>query len=451
MKLAYLLLLTILLITSTTALTISDNAINDVIVTDFNSPAEFELTIIGAEPGTYNLYTLTDVRILPTNSIFLNAVANKLTIFVYPTESLDVTDYYTFNYLLDNVANGQYEEKLTVKIVNLADILTIDSDSNDPASDKMEFYVQNKENAKLENIKAKFSSVFFDIEETFTIEPYKKKVFSVDVDQDKLKTIKAGSYIIKAEFESLKGPVKIDGKIHLGTKKGIETNEDNAGLLIRSNSVTKINVGNVVETVSIKIKRNIITRLFSSFSEEPDIVERSGAGVTYTWNKRLDPAGVATIKAKTNFLIPLIIIILIVLVIIGIRRYIQTVVEVKKSVSHVKTKGGEFALRVRLNIKAKKDVDNVSLIDRIPAIVKVYKKFGTIRPTSIDAKTRRLQWDLGDLKAGEERALSYMVYSKIGIVGKFSLPAALAVFEKGADIHETESNQVFFLSEQTRS
>ncbi|MBT7238024.1 hypothetical protein HN865_04160 [Candidatus Woesearchaeota archaeon] len=50
---------------------------------------------------------------------------------------------------------------------------------------------------------------------------------------------------------------------------------------------------------------------------------------------------------------------------------------------------------------------------------------------------------------GEERVFSYIVYSKIGVVGKFSLPEALAVFEKEGEIHEVESNKVFFLSEQT--
>ena len=52
------------------------------------------------------------------------------------------------------------------------------------------------------------------------------------------------------------------------------------------------------------------------------------------------------------------------------------------------------------------------------------------------------------MSAGEERIFSYMVYSTVGVVGKFSLPQALAVFEKDGQIHEVESNTVYFLAEQ---
>ncbi|NQU99666.1 MAG: hypothetical protein HQ538_02920 [Parcubacteria group bacterium] len=46
---------------------------------------------------------------------------------------------------------------------------------------------------------------------------------------------------------------------------------------------------------------------------------------------------------------------------------------------------------------------------------------------------------------------NYIVYSKVGIVGKFILPNALAVFEEEGKIHETNSNKVFFMSDQVKS
>ena len=51
---------------------------------------------------------------------------------------------------------------------------------------------------------------------------------------------------------------------------------------------------------------------------------------------------------------------------------------------------------------------------------------------------------------GEERVFNYLIYSKVGIVGKFSLPEAIAVFEKNNEIHEVKSNKVFFMSEQIK-
>ena len=98
---------------------------------------------------------------------------------------------------------------------------------------------------------------------------------------------------------------------------------------------------------------------------------------------------------------------------------------------------------------AKQKVENVSLIDKIPAVVKVHENFETNKPDKIDTKNRRLQWNIGDLNPGEERVFNYIVYSKVGVVGKFSLPEALVVFEKDNEIHEVDSNKVFFLSEQS--
>ncbi len=114
----------------------------------------------------------------------------------------------------------------------------------------------------------------------------------------------------------------------------------------------------------------------------------------------------------------------------------------------MKTKGGEFALRVMVNVKAHKNLENVSITEKIPAIVKVHENFGALKPSSVNLNYRRLQWSLGNLQAGEERTFSYVVYSKVGVVGRFSLPESVAIFEENGKISETFSNKVFFLSEQ---
>ncbi len=44
--------------------------------------------------------------------------------------------------------------------------------------------------------------------------------------------------------------------------------------------------------------------------------------------------------------------------------------------------------------------------------------------------------------------LSYIVYSKIGVLGKFALPSTTAVYERAGEVHETTSNRAFFVAEQ---
>jgi len=206
-----------------------------------------------------------------------------------------------------------------------------------------------------------------------------------------------------------------------------------------------------MESTEIKVKRNIISRIFTTLSIEPTIIERRGFVVEYIWLKeRLSPDETFTIEAKTSYVIPFIIIVLAALCLVGFKKLTTKRLEINKSVTHMRTKNNEFALKIKLSLKAKEALKNTTLIDKVPGIVKIYKKFGTIKPTRIDAESRRIHWNLGDLDAGEERILTYIVYSKVGVVGKFSLPKALVVYERDGKLHEVASKKVFFMSGQIK-
>ncbi|MEI6058310.1 MAG: hypothetical protein WCP89_00910 [archaeon] len=418
---------------------------SDVIIIDYNQPARFNLKISDIAPGTYSIYTLTDVKILPSNPVYLASGTNSMDVFIYALEGMTDRGVYNFNYQI-----GDHDERLKVKIVDFQDAIEVSSDAISIDSNKIKFYVRNLENAKIENIRAKFTTMLFETEQTFDLAPYEKKDVEVTVDPDKLKRMKPGPYVIQGEFETDKGPKIIEGKIYIGEKKGIRTEQDSSGFLIVTDTTTKINVGNVNEIVDVAARRNIISRLFTSFNVEPVSVDRKGLFVDYAWTQKLGPADVLVVKVKTNYVFPLLIIILAAFAIWGFRRIAQTKIEIKKSVSHVRTNGGEFALRVYLQVKAKTRVENVSLIDRIPGILKVHKQFGSVKPDKIDPENRRLQWYIGNLNPGEVRMFSYVVYSKMGIVGKFALPPAMAVLEKDSEIYQVESNRVFFLNEQIK-
>ncbi|MFH1237852.1 MAG: hypothetical protein ABIH79_00120 [archaeon] len=446
-----LLLIGIGCLTFISALDISEQYDNNVIVRDVDNHIDLILTIANASQGTYNIYTLADVSIKPSETFTIQEEIIEKTFTLMPTENLDVEGYYTFTYTLNYRGIEKIDKKFTINLLNLEDVLEISSDSINPESDKIIFYIQNKENVELKNLTATFSSILFDIEKTFDIGPKEKLEISVDVDKDKLKKTKAGVYIIQSVFQTNKGTRKIDGNLYLGEKKGISSIEDKSGILVTTEIVTKINSGNVLENVQITLRRNIFSRLFTSFNIEPTITDRQGLIIEYTWIKeQLKPAEVYTIKAKTNYLFPFFTILFAVLALLALKRFSETKIEIIKSVSHVKTKNGEFALKITLSLKAKKDIENVTLMDKVPAIVKIYKNFGIVKPDKIDTENRRISWHIGDLNAGEERILTYIVYSKVGVIGKFSLPEALVVFEKNDQIHEVESNKVFFMSDQIK-
>jgi len=434
------------------AIEITEKFDSNVIVKEIDSPLNFTLFVTEATPGNYNLYSLSDIVIEPSEVFEVGQENFEKEFTLTPNTNLDTFEgYYTFSYTLHHRDVEKFEKKATVKIIHLEDALEVSSESINQDSGVVSFYVENKEDVNLKGLKAEFSSVLFDVSEVFDLGPKERKTFSVNVDADKLKKTKAGVYIIKSVFETEKGDRKLEGNLFIGEKKGILTNDDSSGLLIRTQTVTKVNAGNVLETVEVKVIRNIFSRLFTSFNIEPTFTDREGFVVEYTWIKdKLGPTESFVIKAKTNYVLPFFVIVFAIVVIFGFKRYSQTKVEVTKTVSPIKTKTGEFALRIRLSMSAKKSVENMTLIDRVPPIVKIYKKFGMVAPDKIDSEKRRISWHVGNLRAGEERIFTYIVYSKVGVVGKFSLPFATAVFEDGGKIHEVASNQVFFMSDQIR-
>ncbi len=440
--------LLVLMINCVSAISFNENVSKNAIIPELNHPAEAELFVSDLKTGEYNVYTLTDVGIEPKDSFKLNSPNDSVKLLIYPTAALKTEGFYSFSYYLRDEATGKnYEDKMVVNILALKDALEITSEANDPEKDTVRFFVRNRANADLKNLEINFSSALFNIEnQNFDLDAYSIKIFDVSVPN--LKTIEAGSYLVSGEVKVVSGSGKIDGKIYIGEKQGIETSEENYGLIIRTEKTLKSNVGNVFEDVNVVVEKDAFSRLFTTFNVEPNVVDRDGWKVSYIWNKKLGPSESFEVVSKTNYVLPLLVLIAASFLVLGFKKFYTKKIDVVKSVSPVKTKGGQFALRVKISVKAKENIQNVSLVDKIPAVVKIHEKFETLKPDKVDLKNRRIEWNFGDLNAGEERAISYIVYSTIGVVGKFALPSAVVVFEKESEIHEVESNHVYFLSEQ---
>ncbi|GIU68199.1 MAG: hypothetical protein KatS3mg001_049 [Candidatus Pacearchaeota archaeon] len=139
-----------------------------------------------------------------------------------------------------------------------------------------------------------------------------------------------------------------------------------------------------------------------------------------------------------------------VLVVVLVVDYTRGDIILRKNVQFVRAKGGEFALKVNLTVHARRFVERVNIIDRIPALVKLYDKFSGEAPKKVDEKTRKIEWNFERLMPGEVRVLSYIIYSKIGVTGKFALPTATAIYEREGNIKEEESNRAFFIAEQRK-
>lgn len=453
----FLILIILINLVSAINLQIEKRTISDVIIKEMDNPAVFEFSIknLGGS-DRFEIYSLVGVDISPKEAFDLNSGETKIIrVEVKASESVKKSSgYYTFVYKIKSSNTGTQEDKLTIRIVNLKDALWLGADNINPDSDKITVYLENKENFNFSSIEAEISSVFFNVKEKFSLPALERKLFAVNLDKEKLRTLLAGPYILTANIKVENITETLESTIKFLEKSGLLTKETREGILISRYEIEKRNEGNLITLAEINTRKDVFSRLFTTFSILPDKTERKGFFVSYSWQKELRPGETLKVIIKTNWLFPAIILIAVLLIIFFIQIYLTSDVILKKRINYVKTKstkGGEFALKVSINVKARRFVEKIEVLDKLPPIVKLYERYGTIAPDRIDEKNKRLAWNIESLNAGAETVLSYIIYSKIGVVGKFELPTATAVYEKQGKIKETSSNKVFFVNEPRKT
>jgi len=425
---------------------------NEVWVTDLDKPVVFNLKITNfGSSDSFSFYNLIGFKMFPVGTVPIsNGEVKEVKLETFPLSKLPDSGFYTFPYYIRASDGSEISQNLTFKIISLEGAFEIGSGDVDVESNSIEIYIKNKENFNFGNVDVVFSSPFFSLEKSFTLDPYETKKFVVQLNNEDFRSLLAGFYTMTAEVTVDGEKTKVEGVIKFIEKNLVTTTKKNFGLFVHTSVIEKKNEGNTVEHSETVLKKNIISRLFTTFSPEPDLVERDGAAVYYTWTRDVGPGETFDITVKTNWLFPFLIILFLVVVVAVVRKYSESSLVLKKKVSFVSAKGGEFALKVTILVKPRRYLERVNIIDRLPPLVNIYERFGGDRPSRIDQKNRRLEWNFEKLSPGETRILSYIIYSKVGVFGKFALPTATGIFEKNGEIHETESNRAFFVSEQRK-
>ena len=422
---------------------------NEIMILDINTPVTFDLTI--KNNGTsdeFEFYTFFALLEEPKELISINNRETKhIKVKILPTYSLR-TGFSTFDLFIRGIDKTEIKKQLTVRIINLEDAFEIGSGEIDPNTKELEVYIHNKVNFDFDFITAKFSSPFFEFEENLSLGPNQRQNFYVDLNQEDYKKIIAGFYTLKAELTTKNKTSKVEGVIKFVEKDIVTTIRKESGFIISKKIIEKINEGNIIASSETVIKKNVVSRLFTSFSPEPDIVEREGLKIYYSWVREIKPGESLKISVRTNWFIPFLIIFLIVAIVVFAKKFSKRNMNLRKKVTFVKAKGGEFALKVSLFVHAKKYIEKVQIIDRLPSLVKIYEKFGGETPTKVDEANKRIEWNFEKLETGEIRVISYIIYSKVGILGKFALPSAIAIFQREGEIKEEQSNRAFFMAEQ---
>lgn len=433
-------------------LEIEKKTINDVVISELSEPAVFELTLrnLGSSDN-FEIYSLVGIDMSPKGTFQINRGETKIIeVKVFPNDKLkQKTGLMTFAYKIRGQDTGIQDDMLTINIVSLKEVFEVGVENINPESENAIVYVINKVSKEFPNVKGKFSSAFFESEETFSVKALAREDIVLPIDSEKLKKLVAGQYILYGDLQVEDAKEHFEGTLKFVEKNFLSTEEKGSGIIFKKKTIEKTNEGNVPVVAEISMSKDIISRLFTVFSEEPKAV-RSGLIVKYTWVQELRPSETFSVSADTNYLYPLIMLVIIIIVAYLIYAYKSSNIMLKKRVSFVKTKGGEFALKVTLGVSSNRFIEKILVIDKILSIVKIYDRFGATPPTRIDERNGRLEWDIESLQAGEERVFSYIIYSKVGVVGRFELPPATAVYERDGKIYEAVSNKAFFVNEPVR-
>lgn len=423
-----------------------------VVIAELDNPAVFEFIINNPEGNdTAEIYSFLGVSFSPRGTFDLVPRENRIEVKAYPNKEVRKNSgTFKFQYEINTQNQGIFKDSLTIKIVPLKNSLSVKAFQLHVEDKSASLEIKNLQNTHLENLKLQFNSVFFNSGINVSLKPYESNNISIPIDSSQIQTLVAGNYVFNTKIIYDGAETTLDETIKYLESENLALSADSQGIIVRKRTIAKENKGNVPLTAQLETTRDIISRLFTIHSLEPQTVERKGLLVTYTWSKTLQPSESFSITTTTNYTMPFILIILIIIIGVFVKLYTRTAVILTKRVFFVRTKGGEFALKVRLNIRTKKNIENIQIIDKLPGGTQLYEKFG-VKPDRIDSTMRRLFWDIQKLNTGEERIYSYIIYSKVKVFGRFELPPASAVFDKNGGKEHVFSNRAFFVSETTTS
>lgn len=419
-----------------------------VVISELDNSAVYDLIIKNNDgDDVAEIYSLAGLNIIPKSNFELPLGTSKVEIKASLSEDLRKRDgTYSIEYQIKGQQNGIYKGKLPIRVVFLKEVFIINPKNIHPDNDFAEIIVKNRVNSNLENVKVNLKSVFFNYDGEVSLKPYEAVNVSVKIDRSKTSRLIAGPYVVNSVIGVGEEKVELEGIVNYLEKEGISVMEESDGFLIRENRITKKNEGNIPVNAKIEMKKDIILRLFTTYSIDPLTSKRGGVFVNYNWEKNIGPGESFVVVSKTNYTFPFIFVILVVFIVLLVKYYSSGVLSLNKKVSLVKTKGGEFALKVRIRIKAKKDIGNIKIVDRLPGMTKLYKGHGRA-PDEVNESSRSLSWNITGLNSGEERVVSYIIYSKVRAVGRFELPFANAIFEYNGKRENVSSNSAYFVSE----
>lgn len=199
------------------------------------------------------------------------------------------------------------------------------------------------------------------------------------------------------------------------------------GLLLQTVTVKVKNEGNV-ESTGFYVTEDIPSFMKTFFYPvgkwtEEQIYDR----ILYHWYvPSLLPGEERTIKYEVNLWYGTVVSVIIIFCVVMAFRYVFTpqIVKRHRLVGEI-TRENEITISLDVKNRSRHEVKSVIVRDIVPPILKVVKKFETLKPAiRITAAGTELIWKLASMKPREERILTYAVTPVVDMSGSLKLPKA---------------------------
>jgi hypothetical protein len=422
--------------------TLTKEAVNDVVAIELTIPARYDVTIHnGASDRTFEFVSIIDTIILPKSAGTV-PMGESVTVPVTVLPLNRVRYNFNFEYFVRDNAGNSVKDSMFVKILPLSEIIIIEVPKEVARDDSLlPVTILNKENINLGDVVIIAKSDAFTSQTTMPIPANTAVTANIPLTGSGIKTAIAGDYPIKIIlFLNKEYNYTIEENITLKEFSSILPEDKIERSFFGYTKILKrTNTGNIRQIVTIELPyANFIEKTFTHFDIEPTgrLQGKDGA----MWQRSLAPGESFTVRAITDYTILIVIILLIIIAVVIYIIILRRRMVVHKKAIPIKTKGGEFASKIVILLKnvSSKEITNLTLLDRLPLTTQLYEKFGSIKPDKTAKHT--IEWNFPALLPGEEIVVSYVLYSKIHMVGAIQLPTASLSFTDVSGKRKTVSS-----------
>src|SRR3989344_4723287 len=387
-------------------------------------PAVFILSLANSDANVaYEIFSLsTDFSFLGETMVVPSGYTRESRLTFFP--KLDKSGIYEVTIFVRNqIPREEKTVTARIRLLTLKDSLSmyVEPSLLKVSDSKLTLIIKNRADNNLENVKLGASSPIFSKDFEFSASAKEELRYEIPVS---LKGAEGGQHDIHIKgYQDGTLAFERDIPYTLETIYDFEQSRSLTGFLIREKRLTYDNTGNTKEEVNVEEDMSFLEKIFSYFSEKPAF-KTEGGSLKATWDLEVEPYTKEEVVVKTNYLLPLIMLVLIVGGFALTVRYQGKGIIVTKTASRGKSSRGS-AFKVTIRVKNRKDaIREVKIKDIFPNVAgaKVHEKFDFIKPAKIGENF--VEWHLPLLQGGEERVFTYHIVSENELPGAISLPSA---------------------------